>query len=69
MHRKRVYPTKKFLLLVLCMNRPTAVGIPAIRLVDIVHPQFQFSTGVGLNAANVEIVTIDVGVLEEVVLA
>ena len=53
----------------LCAHRPAAVGVGAVRLVDVADAHFQLAAGVDLEAADVEIVAVDVGLLVVVVLA
>src|SRR5690606_29374805 len=56
-------------LLVLHSNGPAAVGIALVRFVDITDPELQLATGIAVKAADVEVMTVDVVVLENVVLA
>ncbi|MNF82982.1 hypothetical protein D3C84_652940 [compost metagenome] len=50
-------------------HRPAAVGVGAVGLVDIADAYANLPTGVGLEAVDIEIVAVDVGVLVVVVLA
>src|SRR5690606_8712718 len=66
---KGVLASQKACLLVLQRDRPATVFIIAAGLVDIADAELQLAAGVGIEAADVEIVATDVFVLEVAVLA
>ncbi|GIZ13509.1 hypothetical protein NCCP436_29250 [Pseudomonas sp. NCCP-436] len=50
-------------------DRPAAVGAGAVGLVDVADAELQLAARVDLKAADVKVVTVDVGLLEVAVLA
>ncbi len=69
LHGEGVAAPQEAVLLVLHGNRPATVGILTVRLVDVADAELQLATGIAVEAADVEVVPIDVLVLEDVVLA
>src|SRR5690606_14760677 len=68
LHSEGIAAAKETDLLVLRRDGPSAVGIFPVRFVDVADAKLQFAAWVAVETADVEIVTIDVPVLEDVVL-
>src|SRR5690606_2121436 len=69
LHGEGVLPAEEVGLLVLRGEGPAAMGVAAVRLVDVAEAELQAAAGVGLETADVEVVAVDVGFLPETVLA
>ncbi|MNE85074.1 hypothetical protein D3C80_1820310 [compost metagenome] len=48
-------------------NRPPAVGVAAIRIFDIAEAELEFATRVSVDAADIEVVSVCVILLEDIV--